>query len=472
MLKKFIFIGVLIFCLSLPHSLFASTKPEDLYLQIYEQTKTEIGEKSLERVSKQSTLNTEDLNKALQGNFTPAFFQMCEKYFPKMTSSALYQCQNFLRENHEYEKKLNTLENQLQNESNSSEIWTDGSLENSFFDLLVDFQIIEIILFGTSDYDYPFENQNSSKLSDQIAFNTQDTLSGSLSINDNNLFGDADSKQKVCRDPEEIALQQKFWGSGPKNNPDIITFFEYQGGDYRFPPAKKDCSETSLFGGLLCLDNWPCNKFFCIKIGTEPQIVNGGGGLATSVQEIVTKGIEQLNYLKGHTLTIHRNSNERFMVSVSKFLSRPISLDVITQAIPIKLTPKKTRFDEETQTPLNKLRNKISEESGCLPEENGYLKCNDVLSSITKLETGELQTESWGRVGLDQEKLKQEQSRMKEAFKRSEKIKQSQSSWEELRNYLNFLAQYFSSIYEVILRLDHEGLEILNDTGQSCNSKR
>lgn len=494
-------------------SVYGDSNPQGLYLRIYESVKNDLGKKSLERISKQSTFSQSDIEQALEGNFTENLIEKCKALYNQSNlSSDLYSCLSTLEENYNYEKRLVALETEMKGEGEANEIWSDGELSNSFFDLIVDLNIIEIILFGENTYEFPFsdnydfsdnsnnsdsnnaENQNSSNNSgsgtnlDGNNQNTDGENSGDNQNNDNNNINTL-----ICQDPDAITLVKNVWqadenldtvsdsNSGStadsqesNNSNQDKTVNPYLGGGYHFPQNGDSCDGTSLFQGLLCVDKWPCENFFCIKVSFVPQDVGNGGNKATSVKELVTIGLEQLNFLKGHTLTVHKNSNERFMTSVGKFFDRPIRLDVITQGIPVKFSPEETSFDDEDKSgELNlfgKFIKKIGEEIGSYPTENYNLLNNEDSRSINlQSEEGDLQNKTYQNLMLNTEQQQKNLQKAKQNWKKAEKVKHSQSFWEDFRTYLNITVLYFSSIQEAFLKLDTSGTDILDETGQSCN---
>jgi hypothetical protein len=90
----------------------------------------------------------------------------------------LYNCLGILKDNYLYEKKLITLETKLKSEASASEIWSDGDLSNSFFDIIVDLNIIEVILFSENSYEFPF--------SDNYDFSDNSSNNNDSSQNDEN----------------------------------------------------------------------------------------------------------------------------------------------------------------------------------------------------------------------------------------------------------------------------------------------
>ncbi len=449
--------------------------PRDMYLSIYESTKKDIDQKTLERVSKQSNFSQEELESILGGVFTEGFRSKCESLFQSQTSQSLYSCMAILKDNYEYEKHLITLETSLKGDSDASEIWSDGDLSNSFFDLIVDLNIIEIILFGENTYQYPFgdsynfdlfgEHNDGNSGSDQ-SDEVDDGVDGSEKNKD-----DSVDDSKICIDPDEIIFEKTIWTT---NNNLISGSFSssdnpYLGSRFQFPESGDNCSGESLFQGLLCLESWPCDNFFCVKISAAPQAIGGGSAKATFIQELITVGLEQLNYLKGHTLTVQKNSNERFIISVGKFFDRPISLDVITQGIPIKLVPKETAFDKE-QGILAKLQTELCKELGFWCPENNNTVSNHLSKTINmQTEEGDLQQTTYRNILLNEEKLDLKFKEIQENFKQAQKIKHKQSFWEETKKNFNIMGLYFDSIKNAFMQLNTTGMDILYKTGNSCN---
>lgn len=456
--------------------------PKDMYLLIYESTKNDIETKTLERVAKQNNFSQEDLQSNLNGVFTDDLVKKCEELFQSNTSQSLYQCISLLKDNYEYEKKLITLETTLKGDAEASEIWSDGDLSNSFFDLIVDLNIIEIILFGENTYEYPFsDSYNFDSTSTNNDDNDTENSVSTEDTEDNNQDDDNDTNEdnetiNICQDPEEIILDQAVWsGESDDNTTDNNNCNSsendnpYKSGSFQFPQASDDCGGESLFLGLLCIDEWPCEDFFCIKISTIPQDAGGASQKATFIQELITTGIQELNYLKGHSLTVHKNSNERFIISVGKFFDRPISLDVITQGIPIKLVPKDSAFDKEENV-LEKLNTTLCEKTGGWCYENGdNLAAENETSRIINSREDILQQETFQAVSLNSEKLQANYEDVKETWKKAQEVKHKQNFWEEFRKNLNIMVLYFESMTDIFLQLETTGMDILNETGNSCN---
>ena len=478
-------------------TVYGNRNQENLYLRIYESAKKDINTKSFERLSVQSGFSQADIQMALEGRINDSLKKKCERLFQLNTSQSLYNCLSTLKENYLYEKNLIAFETRLKGESMASEIWSDGDLSNSFFDVVVDLNIIEIILFGENTYEYPFSDNydfsDDEDDEDNIGDQEDSDDSDEDSDEDNEVTDDEDSGEddntdegvEVCQDPDAINIGEDIWipdsnlntGSGSEltNNIDSNNSDNpYLGGEYQFSDDDDDCDGTSLFQGLLCVDPWPCDKFFCIKVSFIPQKVGNGDSRATSVQEIVTVGLEQLNFLKGHTLTVRKNSNERFIPSVSKFFDRPIGLDVITQSIPIKLKPKKSAFDDEDKNGelniLGKFVHRIGEEVGIFPKDNHDFVLSEADRTINMAtEKKDLQKETHDTLVLNTKQLYEKIEKIREEWKKAEKIKYTQSFWEEFRTYLNIFVLYFESMKEAFLKLETTGTEILDEVGQSCN---
>lgn len=469
--------------------MYGDRKPKDLYIKIYESIKNDLETTSLERTAKQSNFTQADIKMVLQGELTENLQEKCQQIFESNTNTSFYNCLGILQDNYQYEKKLATLETKLKAEATASEIWSDGDLSNSFFDIIVDLQIIEIILFGESNYEYPFadfydfsdtdEDNTDNKNGETPGDDTGDTPGPNPDDDqpDNN-----EDDSEICHDHEALDLGN-IWRPKPdkKTETDLETSSQitsaiasYHGGEYNFPEADNSCTGISLMQNLLCIDPWPCNKFFCIKFDLIPQAIGNGGTEATSVQELVRIGLEQLNYLKGHTLTVHENSNERFMLSVGKFFGRPVSLDVITQGIPIKFTPNKSAFDDETEgiNILGKFWNKIAEETGIQKLENGdFIDVGEEKILNMATEEGDLQTKTHANLKRNKEQLEKQLKKIKKDWKKAETTKHTQSFWEEFRTHLNIMVLYLGSIQEAFSKLETTGTEILDDTGQSCSAK-
>jgi len=464
---------------------YTGQQPQNMYLSIYESTQKDIDKKVLETMSQQiNGLSQSDLNDALNGIYSHAFIRKCEEFSQNTFSSNLYQCLGNLKENYEYEKKLATLATTLKGDAFASEIWSDGDLSNSFFDLIVDFNIIETILFGENTYEYPFndnyEFDNFAKNnSEEEAFeNKNNDIENKTNAEINKKKDDdkKDSNENYCQDPDAIIFEKPVWNgnSDPINstiidNNNVTVANAALGGAYQFPEINNNCEGTSLFQGLLCAESWPCNNFFCIKISTTAQKIGGDSEKAKFVQKLVDIGIGHLNHLKGHTLTIQKNSNERFIISVGKFFDRPISLDVITQAVPVKLVQEKTAFDQE-ESVLDKLNTELCKRLGmwCEKNANNNVKTAEwTLSS--QIEKGTLQQETWQKIAQNTEEWQQKYQEIKATWQEAQKIKHKQNFWEEFRKNLNIMALYFDSIKGAFFQLETSGLDILNETGQSCS---
>lgn len=512
-----------------------ATDAEDFYLTIYESTK-DSQQNVLRRLELQTSFTQTEISQALQGNYTEGFKEACFARFGSETSDVLYRCHGILEDNFKYEQHLIDLEGRLANEALASEVWSDGDLSNSFFDIMTDFNIVEIILFGENTYTYPFDGDGSdSSDSGASGEGSDDTTGGtgeggtgndntdgtstngnteetskddtSGSEGDDSPEEDSSAADLSCRDPDEIVIDklppfistpgseststntsetsngsdtsETSDGSDTSETSAPISENPYQGGSFESPGSSSGCSGgTSLFKGLLCVDPWPCDSFFCIKVSTVPQTPAGGSATATYVEEIVLVGIGQLTYLKGHSLTVKKNSNERFMISVGKFLSHPISLDVVTQGIPVKLALEKTKFDDDegddgkSLSKSAKLRVEIGEKTGGFTFENGDRQTKEAKRTINDAEYGDLSSDTWSQVNKNTAAQNNKEEAIKKAWLQSQRDKHAQSNWEEIKKQLNAMANYFKSYEEAYVKMELDGVKIIeDDTGESCNSK-
>lgn len=475
--------------------------PQDLYLSIYNSVKKTTDQEAYKRLTKQSNFSAAEVRAALSGNFTEDFQKSCEEWLPSKTSQSLYECLNILKENYEFEKQLFAFENNLKGTVEASEIWSDGNLSNSFFDLIVDLQIIEIILFGESSYEYPY----TLKLTEADGWGTEDlSISGEDGGSGVVLIEPSDGASgtstgdvvltNVCQDPEALVLKVKNWSIAQTNQTKQISpklaknQAAYRGGEFQLPENNDDCGDpdsrfyrsggVSLFHGLLCTEPWPCDNVFCIRVSEVIQEVAENSQKdppdlkSSSVQGMVKTGINQLNQLKGHTLTVKENSNERFFPSVGKFFTQKLGLDVIMQNIPIKLSAenKGTAFDKEVDLEKD-FQEILCEELRLDCKENGDIVIKEAQRTITQqTEGGELQTTTWTKVLTNDEQLRESYDAIKATWLQSKKTEYRQAFWEEFKKYLNLTALYFQSMEEIFGKLQTSGAEILDNSGQSCKN--
>jgi len=119
---------------------------KDLYKKTYDEIKNKPTENTLKNISNQSGFSQDEVRNIVTGADLSAII----KKYPNLSQQELYQKFSELASSYERELSMQSLKQEIESTIKPSEIYSDGDLTNSDFDLLFDLQIIEIILFRDS----------------------------------------------------------------------------------------------------------------------------------------------------------------------------------------------------------------------------------------------------------------------------------------------------------------------------------
>ena len=200
---------------------------EEFYGDILNKVEVEESVIVAKRVSYQSGLPEELIQMLIKGSVTNEGKRLIEQWCGKGNSININStCEENLLEQVELELDLAQLETQVGHDIIQDEIWANGTLRDAPFDLVVDLNVIDIILFG-KESDIPlarWADDEETALNIPVA----QTLSGTnVKLVDyydqkkiNDLYGLMESKVNGSEEPAEglIAQSQKLVGILQNNN--------------------------------------------------------------------------------------------------------------------------------------------------------------------------------------------------------------------------------------------------------------
>lgn len=116
---------------------------QDLYLRIYDNITFKAPTLARKRVAHFIDFSEQDMNELTEGGYPEAVLEYCGD-----VQKDLVACRDEILEAYTLELEFFYLEQELEEESYATEIWSNGNLDDGNFDLLVDLNIIDLIVFG------------------------------------------------------------------------------------------------------------------------------------------------------------------------------------------------------------------------------------------------------------------------------------------------------------------------------------
>lgn len=116
---------------------------EDLYLRIYDNLKYKAPKLAAKRAASFFELSADDIVALTEGEFPDSVQEYCGDTF-----DSVVDCRTEILDAYILELELFYLEQELEEEAYASEVWSNGTLEDGSFDLLVDLNLIDLIIFG------------------------------------------------------------------------------------------------------------------------------------------------------------------------------------------------------------------------------------------------------------------------------------------------------------------------------------
>lgn len=347
--------------------------------------------------------------------------------------STIIECKSNIQYEIQKRKTQLEIEQKIHNQSLASQAFMNGTLQdtqNKAYDLVVDFNIIDLLLFGEKasvpSSSSPFfpsnnktidieekieeilseENNDSSKNTTSKNISSENTTEkNTTSENESNTFG-------FCMNHNEIIPTPNDTPQDIQNNEDSENFitpsaesfgnivdekYKYQGGIYpdikKFKKNKKcKAGEKSFFYGRICIPEF-CNENICIKINlkakskpatelspfncTECHIDRGNEALNNMI-ETLGQNTPNVNPMEPYFLRAIGNLFKNITSSIT-LIPKPLPFLVYDEAL-IADKKNETKIEEEKKTEKNKEReNKIR-------EKNEELYRNIILSCPEGLE--------------------------------------------------------------------------------------
>lgn len=116
---------------------------KNLYLRVYNDIKNTTPQIAVQRVAGFADVSVEDITALRDGEISLGTKGLCGDFF-----DGVMTCEREILDALEFETSLMELEVDMKEQLQASEIWANGSLADSGFDLIVDLNIIDVILFG------------------------------------------------------------------------------------------------------------------------------------------------------------------------------------------------------------------------------------------------------------------------------------------------------------------------------------
>ena len=337
---------------------------KDLYKNIYEEMKTKPTETALKNTSNSSGYSEEDLKDIVNGANLSALINKN----PNADQLELNEIFSNVLNSYERELDVQTLKSEIESAMKPSEIFSDGDLTNSDFDLLIDLQTIEIILFrdsAPSQFGGEFildpdvkkkiedelagiepdveididklnkDNKKDSNGADSETSNTEEENSGinPLACFDGNgsltnALENFDKEQEESGSGTNDGSKGDSSGNGDKNGSGVGNNKD-DGGDY--DPLKAE--EGDWPSSTLCPDGAPV----CIEINFG---ISSGGTTYSPKNNCIACHIEMLNKelenVLGHPLSANKLTGNLLEVPKCKtaISSLPLDMNIITVAVP------------------------------------------------------------------------------------------------------------------------------------------
>src|SRR6185295_17276599 len=124
---------------------------QNLYNHVYEDLSQKPQEIALERVSKQLAISNSELQKILGGAADTALLGklgFCGG--TELTPTQIFACSTKVQDMFAEEELFASYEVPLEAEISAGDRWANGTLSDGSFDIVVDLNVIDVILFGAS----------------------------------------------------------------------------------------------------------------------------------------------------------------------------------------------------------------------------------------------------------------------------------------------------------------------------------
>ena len=349
------------------------------YFKIYQSIKHDQTEKVNETVAKQLNISQNQLTSLLNGN-NKALAKICRSVKANELWSYFLEVEELL----EFERSLAKITYQQKQNALSNEIWTNGSLSDGEFDLIVDLNVIDAIYFGKKsetlssrvmdiplDFSKDKEEQtsknnkeeikeeqtsqenDSSKKEEDIKKEQEQENKEKEQENEKNQDKDKTTKSEkfICQDPSSINLENIFTNqnitekdqneedqvinqnqnnnqeSRQKENQKQEAMDSYLGGDFPIFPdnensgCQKSQDSIEMFGGYFCIPHF-CKGAFCLEIELIPgrKEVADKTNCIKCLIDFADHELEETYLQKAH-LAPRQNSLEFFWLRTPVFLA-------------------------------------------------------------------------------------------------------------------------------------------------------
>lgn len=371
----------------------------DLYKKVYGELGEDFSEgalttsrKTLDRVSSMIGVSSDTYLSAIKGTMTDSV-RICgiqESTKETLTTDALLNCQKRLQSLYSEEYNRNFFEWRIQYDALAREAWMNGSLLDGSFDLVVDLNVIDLILFGkeASVPSGPSPLWYDSD-ADSNASGDSFTQEGGGSSNAGGGGGDSqsgsganspsptpssggDQTGQICVDPDALFFDEGGDGAGDAENDaqhwhDLQSGALFEAGEYGYlggtyldfvdlaQEEEEECDgeEVSIFGGTVCIPKF-CTDIICIKITFVPgyRKVSGQQNI-DCVECSVVRGLEVVRKLYGLSgkLTPSDAPTRNFFLTAFANLFRNVTSSVTIISKPLPFLVYKTQNDP---TPVTK----------------------------------------------------------------------------------------------------------------------
>jgi hypothetical protein len=367
---------------------------KDLYKKIYDQLGKDFSEgavtnsrKTLDRVSSMIGVAPEQYLSAIQGK-TPSALAICgirETDKKIISSDEAIACQGKLEQLFSEEYSRNSFEWRLQYDALAREAWMNGSLLDGSFDLVVDLNVIDFILFGKNAtvpsapsplwYDGDANNNsggNDSSIPGEESPRSDDTDEGSQSGDKKTSpspspSSDSDQTGQICIDPDALFFEKEENSerintqNAIQKRKDLQSGALFESGEYGYlggtyldfaelaneEDEECDGDELPIFGGRVCVPKF-CNDIMCIKITFLPgyRAVSNKQKL-DCVECSVQRGLEVVRKLYGlpGKLAPNDSPTRNFFLTAFSNLFRNITSSVTIISKPLPFLVYKTQND-------------------------------------------------------------------------------------------------------------------------------
>ncbi len=408
---------------------------ENLYQRIYEDIQIKPDQMASERLALQTGVEISDIQ-ALRTS-APKLkdlgkLSFCSDLEEKNRGSSFICWQRFQKLFASAEL-LASYEYILTEENAARNRWSNGTLSDSTFDIIVDLNVLDVLLFGPNATVPPayipgvYYDGRSRRYADIVAgLRRGDSFEGSTiedpseSGGDGDGDGDGDFSGNICEDPDALFLTS-FDGSHSSDEDNI--FLPDQGnisdvpgelpdlagersdflrGTYPQHEAKDPqdtCGENEravpLFNGMYCVPEF-CKDLFCVYTEIRP---GQGFSLApietpACIECMIQRGYEVLSLLDHTVETPKKASNENYVIKDNNSLFGKIGMD-------FNAIPKKVPFlNYRSKTPLEDKEKDITESTTQSPDtgESANYKLAQILfetdcNILPKLSPESIQTQ-------------------------------------------------------------------------------